>query len=127
MDTNPSLIGFIQLVSQLFSISEVEAAFWVGGVFFTVFFGVVGRIVFKMGVWGKARGAPYEPMQAFTTKTPMQVVKEGQAASMKLLLTWLMFILVIVSVGLIWIINQYGEAQTIGQTIGNLLRSFLSH
>ncbi len=126
MGTNPGLMDFVQAVSQLLGVSEIEAAFLVGGAFFVVFFGIISRVIFKMGVWGKARGAPYEPMQAFTTKTPMQVVKEAQAASMKLMLAWLMIILTIAGVGLYWVVNQYGEAQVAGQTILDLLRTLLS-
>ncbi len=123
---NPNLMGFIQLVSQLFSISEVTAAFLVGGVFFAVFFGIMGRIVFKMEIWGKARGAPYEPMQAFTTKTPMQVIRAARVASMKLTLTWIIIILVLAFGGLCFYANQLGEAQTASQIIVNLLRPFLA-
>ena len=125
MDTNPSLMGFIRVVSQLFNISEIEAAFYIGGIVIGGFLGVVGRVAFKMGVWRKARGAANIPMQAFTTKTPAQVVGESQSASMKLMLTWGLIMLSLVCVLIYVYLDQVGEAQAVMQTIGNLLRSFI--
>jgi hypothetical protein len=122
MDTNPSLMGFIRLVSQLFNISEVEAALIVGGILASI----IGWIAFKLGVWNKARGAAYAPMQAFTTKTPYQVVRESRAATVKLLFMWGIIILGIACVVLYVYANQHGQAQVINQTIENLLRSVLS-
>lgn len=127
MDTNPSLMDFVQVVSQILGVSEIEAALLVGGVFSVVFFGLVSRLVFKMGVWGKARAAPYEPMQAFTTKTPMQVIQAARSASMKLLFTRFAIILFILAcVGLYLNATQPGLMQTISQTIVEMLRSVLS-
>ena len=127
MDTNPSLMGFIQLISQLFNISEVEAAFYVGGVTIAGILGIIGEIAFKLGVWNKARGAAYVPMQAFTTKTPFQVVKESRSATVKIIFTCIIVIFLGLACGVIYLyLNQPGEAQTSEQTIMNLLRSFLS-
>jgi hypothetical protein len=127
MDTNPSLIGFIRVVSQLFNISEIEAAFYVGGVTIAGILGIIGEIAFKLGVWNKARGAAYAPMQAFTTKTPFQVVKESQSATVKIFITWVIIIFLGLACGGLYLyISEPGETQTISQTIGNLLRSFLS-
>jgi hypothetical protein len=126
MDTNPSLMGFVRVVSQLFNISEVEAAFYVGGITIAGFLGIVGQILFKLGVWNKARGAANIPMQAFTSKTPYQVVRESQSASMKIMFTLVMIILVCACAGIYLYLNRIGEAQAVIQTIENLLRSLSS-
>jgi hypothetical protein len=126
MDTNPSLMGFIRIISQLFNISEIEAAFCVGGIVIGGFLGVVGRIAFKLGVWNKARGAANIPMQAFTSKTPAQVVGESKSASMKITLTLVMIILACACAGLYIYLNRVGEWQAVRQTIENLLRPFIT-
>ena len=119
-------MGFIRLVSQLFNISELEAAFYVGGIVIAGVSGLIGRLMFRMGVWNKARGAPYATMIAFTTKTPYQVIREARVASMKLLLTWIIILLVLACGGFYLYANRFGEAQTIVQIVDNLLRSFLA-
>lgn len=123
MDTNPSLWGFIQLVSQLFNISEIVAAFWVG-VGVVLLLAIIGRI-FRVGQWSATRRAVNAPMQAFTTKTPFQVVREGNIATAKLVFTVILFLAV--ACGTLYLyLNQLGEAQTISQIIVDLLSPFLS-
>lgn len=126
MDTNPGLFDFIKVVSQLFNISEVQAAFYIGGITISGILLLVGQLVFKFEVWNKARGAAHVPMQAFTTKTPHQVVKESQAASMKITLALVAILSLIVCGGLYLLAGQPGEAQMIIQPILNQLRSFFS-
>jgi len=119
-------MGFIQLISQLFGISELEAAFYVGGIVIAVVVGLIGRLAFRMSVWNRARGAPYATMIAFTTRTPYEVIREARAASFRLLLTWLIILLVLACGGIYLYANQLGEAQTISQIVANLLRPFMS-
>jgi len=126
MDTNPSLLDFIRVVSELFNISEIEAAFYVGGITIAGALGIVGALALKFGVWNKARGAANIPMQAFTSKTPYQVVRESRSASMKILFTLIMIIVVCACAGIYLYPNQIGEAQAVIQTIENLLRSFIA-
>jgi len=126
MDTNPTFMGLIRVVSQLFNISEMLAAFYVGGVIIAGLYGIVGKIAFKMGVWGKARGAVYAPMQATTSKTPHQVVSEGRAASTKLALAWGIIVLVVALAIYLYANQRGGAAQMVTQMIEDLLRSLLS-
>ncbi len=77
-------------------------AFITGGIIVSVIAGIIGRIVFRMGAWRQTIQAAYQPQQAYTTKTPYQVVQASQAARRSLtccqFLIWLSVLAVVVMV-----------------------------
>ena len=55
---------FIRILAEVFGISPVWVALLVGGVVFSVAAGVIGRIVFRLGVWSKQAAAADQPQQS---------------------------------------------------------------
>jgi len=94
---------FIGVLAQVLGISDVWAALVVGGVVFSLAAGIVGRIVFKFGVWRRQAAAADQPQTATTSKTPRQVVEESAAARTKLLGCWLLVLTLMLGAVLCWL------------------------
>jgi|GEM_PF-2607360 len=98
MEFMTSVEEFIGIIAEAFGLSPVWAALLVGGVVLSVAVGVIGRIVFRFGVWSNQAAAADRPQSATTTKTPRQVVQESSTARVKLLGCQLLVLIVLVVV-----------------------------
>ena len=103
MDFLTSAEEFIRIVAEMLGISPIWAAALVGGVVFSAVAGIIGRIVFRLGMWSKQAGAADRPQTATTSKTPRQVVQESSTARVKLLGCQLVILIVLVVVVLGWL------------------------
>jgi hypothetical protein len=56
---------------------------------------------------GTNRAAADQPQQAYTTKTPRQVVRESRGARLKLMIAYTLLILACLA-AIIWVANQEG-------------------
>lgn len=75
-----SLLDLINVLAQMLGMPPEVLAFLAG----VVLTAIVARLAFLFGTWRKAARAPNEPQQAYTTRTPSQVVGEARAARLKL-------------------------------------------
>ena len=103
MDFLTSAEEFIRIVAEMLGISPIWAAALVGGVVFSAVAGIIGRIVFRLGMWSKQAAAANRPQTATTAKTPRQVVQESSTARVKLLGCQLVILIVLVVVVLGWL------------------------
>jgi hypothetical protein len=108
MDYEAWLEALVEAVAEALGIPPIPAALLVGGLAFGLVIAVIGRIAFRMGVWGKAAAAVDQPQQAYTTKTPRQVVREGCAARIRLTCCWTVIVLGILGAIVAYLLLQAG-------------------